>query len=104
MPPFQPWTVTTVSPFAKSPSFFPSLIPHLRRRSTSSCQTAISKSGFFSGKKKGYTPRYRWEYWKIERVREGTRNGPTKGGGAYAGNTSIASDHEDRANRAILRD
>lgn len=53
IPPRQPWTQITISPLLRTSSLMADWIPHLIRRSTSSCQTVLLKSGFFSGKRKG---------------------------------------------------
>jgi hypothetical protein len=63
IPPLQPCTQITGSPLFRIPSLIAFMIPHFRRRSTSSCHGSVLKSGFSSGKWKGYTPRYRCEYY-----------------------------------------
>src|SRR5271154_5493967 len=62
MPPRQPWTQMTASPFDRTPSLTAFEIPHLSRLSTSICHSTLLKSGFGSSNKNGYTPRYRWAY------------------------------------------
>ena len=62
-PPRQPCTQTTMSPSRRMPRSMACLIPHLSRPSTSSCQSSSLKSGLFLGNMKGYTPRYRCEYY-----------------------------------------
>ena len=62
-PPRQPCTQTTMSPSRRIPRLMACFIPHLSRPSTSSCQSVSLKSGLFLGNMKGYTPRYRCEYY-----------------------------------------
>lgn len=50
MPPLQPCTQMTGSPLLSTPSLMAFMIPHFRRRSTSSCHGSVLKSGFCSGK------------------------------------------------------
>src|SRR3569833_663118 len=77
MPPFQPCTTTTVSPLLMTFSCMALERPHLMRRSTSSCQLTLVKSGLASGNRNVYTPRYRWAYRDAEAFRVTMKMGQT---------------------------
>jgi hypothetical protein len=50
IPPLQPCTQITGAPFSSTPSLMAFMMPHFKRRSTSSCHGAALKSGFSSAK------------------------------------------------------
>lgn len=52
-PPLHPCTQMTGAPSSRMLSLMAFMMPHLRRRSTSSCHGCLLKSGFSSGNRKG---------------------------------------------------